>query len=150
MKYILKMRELMRIVAEAYAGGFKGRNGTVDVLKNPSRPELRSLTEHESVRMFLLGDDVLAWKTDDALHNEVMIWAGEELHLSNEVIPIVLYYSGNAADCMVTDFAKRTQWYHNKSTAAVIRNNRYLRAIFSDISVSYFDEDIVGDWTKMK
>ena len=134
-------------LTEAYAGGFAGRNGPVDIHKNPSRAELKTLTQSESVRMFLIGDDALVWKTDDALHAEVIFWIGEELHLNlQDIIPIVLYYSGKIADCMVTDFSKRTQWYHNQTTASVIRRNRYLRAMFKEISVSYFDDDIVGDW----
>jgi hypothetical protein len=136
-------------MTESYAGSFPGRNGQVDVFKNPSRRELQSLVQHDTVRMFLDNGDVLAWKPYDALHGELIFQAGEDLGMTRDALPILLYCHGREAHCSVTDYSKQTKWFHNPTTAAIIMQNRYLRSMFSTITVSYFDDDIVGVWTEL-
>lgn len=132
-------------VREAYAAGFKGYRGEqCDVFRNPTRKEYReALAVNDSVRAFLVGDDILIWNTFSSLHQTVR----DNMRLAVSAIPLVMYGApGSECGCQVTDNTRGGPWWHNGEVADAIESHPYLRRMFQDISVCYYDEAIVGDW----
>ena len=121
--------------------------GYVETYENPSSRELMMLARtspHDDIRAFIIGDTVLAWASMGALHIQI----AEQFNLPNTVIPIIFMVdrSDMSAVIIVTDYVRKTNWYHNPETANAIKSNGYISSSFKDIEISYFDEDIVGDW----
>jgi hypothetical protein len=136
------------LIDEAFAHSFMTfRKTQCDVFKNPSVKEYReALVKNDDVRAFIVGQEVLIWNTFSALHQMVR----DEMHLSNDAISIVIYgVPRQSCAIVVTDNNRSGPWFHNAAVADVISNNPYLKRTFPEIDISYFDEDIVGDWVTM-
>lgn len=142
------MREFINLVETfltAIRPTYRTNNDAVEVYRNPSAKEWRSMGD--SVHAFIIGDDILAWQGGSLLHYEVH----QNCSLPQTAIPVYLYGDlKDDLDVQVTDSAKRSPWFHNPLTANQIRRCNYLKNNFSDISVSYFDEAIVGDWEELQ
>ncbi len=130
-------------VEEKYETGFSGiRGAEVVIYRNPTRREWKSISEDDSVRALVDGDDLIVWNTYTALHQMVR----DHLNL-RDAISIVIYGSlGQDIGILITDNNRNTQWMHNPDTAETIRDCAYIANNFSDVEISYFDEAIVGPW----
>ena len=119
-------------------------NGICEVFKNPSRKEFNQIKgDNDEVRAFLTEDDIYIWNTFSALHQTVR----EELKLDKYAIPVVLYGNiGEDAAVMITDNVRHTPLYHSSFLAEPIEQNRYMIKNFTSVEISYYDEDIVGNW----
>ena len=145
----MRIRDLTRPIFEfvydkAVVPGWASQEPVV-VHKNPAPGELQKIAgEYSTTRAFLVKDGMLAWGL--VIHAPV----AESLGLNKYVIPIVLYVDGSYADAMVTDFSKRTVWHENPATADAIRGNPYMKKTFrGGVSVSYYNENVVGDWEEL-
>ena len=144
---IHNMRKMIAIV-ETYAHGFKNFRGQqCDVFRNPSRREWREVVGKNShVRAFLDGNDILIWNSFGALHQNVR----DTMKLSNDVISLIIYGKpGTDAVIIVTDNTRNTVWWHNGDVADEIIAHPYIRRNFIDVELSFYDEDIVGDWREL-
>jgi hypothetical protein len=138
------------LLNEEFIEGFKVRKGYVEVFKNPSKKEYNELLgrNDDGVRAFLVKNDIYVWHIYGALHAEV----DRKMKFGRNALPIVVYGDDlNKPDfVMVTDYTKNTSWYHNPDTANYIRNSSYLsNKKIRNIEISYFDEDIVGNWEEI-
>lgn len=135
-------------LTEFFFNGFKNRNGNyVELFINPTSKELQQLANHDTIRAFLTEDDCIAWDPSLAIHYEV----SENIDLDkNSAVSILLYYTPSEPDILilVTDFTKKSQWFHNPELADWIKNHSYIQSLADEdyIEISYFDEDVYGDW----
>ena len=153
----MRIRDLCRPINESLHGTFENKRMTrrkglpwmVDVMRNPSLSELGDLNirKYGMVRAFMVGKDVLAWNQGDAIHAEAAegILGAE----AKKAIPFVFSVEGREAFVMVTDFSQRTIWHENRNTANVIRENPYMKRMFDQLEIGYYNEDIVGDWEEI-
>lgn len=138
---ILKETQL----SEQFLDTFMIRGKQCTVFKNPSSKEYKEAQNgDDSVRAFLVGEDILIWNTYEALHQEVR----EHCKLDKNAISLVLY--GNFRSevvCEVTDNMRSSVWMHNPEIVDEICQHPMLRRMFrGQPEISYFDEAIVGNW----
>ena len=127
-----------------YAKNHQG--GNVEVFKNPDRRELRELSQEKSIRAILTQSDCFAWDAFGGLHFTIRNYF-KGMFLDS--MSVILYPEGNGVHVFVTDNNKNTQWHHNSQAAELVRSHPYLNKMWSDIEISYWDEDIVGDWEQI-
>lgn len=152
----MQVRELTTPLFETLAGQMEverkskqqGFPWLVDIWKNPTLQELNremNMRKYGDVRAFLIGRDMYAWNTTDALHAEVAekFLKGKDVKTT---IPIVFVLDGRQAYAMVTDFSKRTIWNHNPAVATAISNHPHIRKLADRVEVDYYDEAIGGSW----
>lgn len=147
------MRQFINIVekellTEKFHKGFVSFQGkTCEIFHNPSPKEYKEcLAGNDQVRAFLVGDDVLVWNVFSALHQMVR----EELRLPADSIPLVIYGDlGDVCGALITDNSRNTVWWHNGEVHDVIQSNAYLSRHFIATEIAYYDEDIVGAWTRL-
>lgn len=132
----------------------------VPIHKNPSRKTLNMEASYHTdgtahgpkeSGIFLHNNDMYAFDRGGTLHGEIARHMGidpDGKHAAEgrEHLPIYLSHHGDEAHAHVTDASRRTKWHHNPETADYIRNHPQLKKHFKHISVSYYDEDIHGDW----
>lgn len=121
----------------------------VEIYKNPTRKELAELSEPEEgaiIRAYLTNDSLYAWKPSTGLHGSIRDHMGLD---KNKALGIYLFYNPayhNDIDIQITDSTKGTKWHHNPNVAEWIR----LRPVWwinpKNITISYYDEAIVGKW----
>lgn len=122
----------------------------VDIWENPNQREFNremNMGKYGDVRAFLVGKDMFAWNTTDAMHAEVFDSFFKGVNVKT-IIPIVFALSGRRAYAMVTDFSKRTMWHHKPSVVTAIKNHPHIRRLSNDVEVDFYDEAIVGSWEK--
>ncbi len=137
-------RDLRNRLNEVFIHEFKPsytKGKSCEIFKNPTAKEYR--TFEGMARGFIIDDrTVILWKVYDSLHQTVR----DELKLSKDVIPIVIYGDLKSdVNIEVTDNIRNSELLHTP-LSEVIRTNAYIQAAFRDINVSYFDEAIVGSW----
>jgi hypothetical protein len=134
------------IVAQFRPSWARPTNPDCIVYKNPSPAEMRVLTKTDAPRAFLIGDSILVWDTSTALHQTVR----DHLRLDKTAVPLMLYgQPRRGIDAMVTDNTDNTPLWHNPMVAEIVRDHPYLRSVFGEVTVSYYDENIVGDWEEL-
>jgi|GEM_PF-4260096 len=136
---------------ELFFNGFENRNRKyVELFINPTSKELQQLESHDTIRAFLTEDDCIAWDSNLALHYEV----SENINLDKNTVSILLYYTPSEPNILilVTDFTKKSQWFHNPNLADWIKDHPYIQSLADEgyIDISYFDEDIYGDWENLE
>lgn len=152
----MKMRDIMGAVArppvnEALERSFPvsyRRGEPCDVYSDPSRKEyLAALESNDEVRAFLHAGRLLVWNTYGALHQTVR----DTLGLGPDAIPLVIYgRPSSGAEVLVTDNTRNTPWHHNGGVVDAVMDDPHLHRLFGDdIAVSFYDEDIVGDWREL-
>ena len=131
------------LISESFMTGFNHWNGKyVEIYRNPTGKEWKSIADHGEVRAFLVGDDLLAWQVYDSVHQTVR----EELKLPKESIPLNLWIQGKEAVAVVTDNSKNTPLHHSPDVESVIINHPYFVSKRITVEVGYYDEAIVGPW----
>lgn len=136
---------------EAFVHSFEttigGQTNYVEVFKNPSAKELKECKPNYEVGAILDGRDIYVWNREKALHKTVM----GQMKLTNS-LPLLLIPDNtnpNRFDILVTDATKGTPWDHNPKVARYIKSHPFFRGKQID-HIMYWDEDIVGDWAKLK
>jgi hypothetical protein len=135
------MRNWINLI-ESYETTIKGiGDSQVEVFRNPSRKEWQECSQHDMVRAFIVGNDLLIWSVFGAVHQMVR----DSLSLPNTAIPVTIEgeYRG-AVYISVTDNAK-SPILHNPNIRDLLLDNSFLHH-FSDIDIGFFDQAIVGDW----
>lgn len=138
-----------RDLAEKYMDTVDARNGPTEVFVNPSRKEIREISQDfDSVRAFIDGDQLYVWNPTIALHQEIR----DHFKLGKDALSLILYlHKGKVTDAQVTDNSKQSIWHHNPEVADFIFNSPALVGIKdSSMTVSYYDESIVGDWLELE
>jgi len=139
------------IVKESFDSSFEADYGRgeeyVEVFKNPTTKELLRCKPHHEIGAVLSDKDAYVWNRQLAYHGHVMT------HLKlTDGLPLMLIPDNtnvNRMDVMVTDASRRGKWHHNPETAEFVKNHPFFRNKRLD-NVSYWDEDVVGDWTLLK
>jgi hypothetical protein len=125
------------------------RGHTCEVYKNPTLRELKTTygkDMSEAPRAFLVGDDILVWQATTALHQEIRT----HFNLLKDAIPLLLYGTPKQElDAQITDNSENTPIWHSPEIHWDVMLHPYLEKMFKDIDVSYYDEDIYGDWTDL-
>jgi hypothetical protein len=146
-----EIRQWMTL-CEGYADTIEVGNRSWDIFRNPSRKEyIEALGSNGEVRAFLVGDDMIIWNAYGATHSTVRDRA-KQLRLPHDTIIPLLIYGRPGRECIavVTDHVQNTMWSHNGAVVAAIENNPYMRRVFpKKIEVSFYDQDIVGDWREL-
>ena len=136
------------------------RQDAVEVYVNPTAPDLSVLAgEDHTVRAFLVGARMYAWV--ETIHQAVR----DQLKLPIDSIPLNMGVDadGSILWTQVTDNSNRGKWHHNPKVAAAIKGHPMIRLMADpkalkakrtsvdgyDGFVSYYDEDVVGDWEKL-
>jgi hypothetical protein len=140
-----------KIIKEAFHAAFKTKYGqgegkTTEVHKNPTRKEIHGSTQYDDVGGFLHHNDLYTFNRMHSLHHEVRDHIGADHHH----LPVVISHRGKEAHVQVTDNSRHSKWHHNPDTEHYIRNHPQIKKHFKDVSVSYYDEDIHGNWSHMK
>ncbi|MFA5071256.1 MAG: hypothetical protein WC511_02685 [Candidatus Pacearchaeota archaeon] len=122
-----------------------------EILKNPDKRELLQIPGAEkfsdkSFAGFLLSSgDILVWDRYAALHQGVR----DALKLPNTVISFSFYMNDNSL--MVTDNIKYSIWDNMRSRVAdQLEECEALQALGVTEKITYYDEDIVGDWKDLE
>jgi len=138
-------------ITETFVHSFEttvgGKTNYVEVFKNPSTKEFKESKPNYEVGAILDGRDIYVWNREKALHKTVMT----QMKLSNS-LPLLLIPDNtnpNRFDILVTDATKGTHWNHNPKVARYIKSHPFFRGKQID-HIMYWDEDIVGDWAKLK
>jgi hypothetical protein len=124
-----------------------GQSEICEIFKNPTKSEYKICQGklNKEVRAFIVGNDLFAWDSN-CLHQTVK----NHLKLSDDSIPFIIWGNfENYADCQITDTIKNSHLWHNPKVAEIIMNNPYIKRNFTQVEVSYYDEDIYGDWAKL-
>ncbi len=117
----------------------------VKVHKNPERNELKKLAgEYQTMRGFLVKDGLIVWGLSP-IHDPM----ARALGIGKTAIPLIVFTDGQDMEVQVSDWAEKTIWLHNPETANAIRNNPYMRKMFPNVQISYYDEGVNGDWEEM-
>ena len=127
---------------EHFETSFNNRGKSCEVFKNPTRKELLQCKEYDSVRAFVVDDDLYVWNPFRALHQEIR----DQLNLPPDAISIEITFVGRSAAVMVTDNTKNTIWHHNPKVVPELSNNSRLRQLFNNIHIDFYDSAIVGNW----
>lgn len=118
----------------------------VTIYINPTKEELEKLTNilgfPNEVRVLLDDKHCYAWH--DAYHVTIM----NQLSVINP-IPALIFNDGKEIIVEVTDASRHTTWHENPKVAEKIRQHPYIKQ-WKKIVVGYYNEDIVGDWEKLK
>ena len=122
----------------------------IPVYIDPTFEELESLiaddfTFPEYVRAWLDNQHCYVWNTFKGLHFSV----NKHLGLKNG-IPVLLYFNRQEVDVLVTDQSRTTKWHENPQVAKIINSHPYLKKMWKKINVNYYNDAIVGDWSKLK
>lgn len=118
-----------------------------EVLKNPDARELRKMSEDSSFAGYLLpSGDVLVWSRYSALHSGIQ----KLLKLPLESIPFDFYYGIDSF--RVTDSIERSSWKdHKKEVWEQFEGNLNFENLgLNANAISYYNEDIVGDWKDLE
>ena len=134
-------------IEESYVSGFTGIKGAeVVIYRNPTRKEWKECQQHDEVRAFIVGNDILIWNPYVALHQMVR----DELSLGNDAISIMI--EGNFGDgcyVSVTDNTRNTPWWHNPAVIDAIEDCGFMASKFPTIEIGFYDEAIVGSWDEL-
>lgn len=145
------VNKMMRSVDEKLVHSFETNYGRgdnyVEVFQNPTTKELKECKPHYEIGALLTDKDMYVWDREKAYHNNVKTQLKLPEALSLLLIPD--NSNINRMDILVTDAVKGTKWDDNPQTAAFIRNHPFFRGKQID-HIMYWNEDIVGDWSKLK
>ena len=117
----------------------------IDVFINPDRKELKELTDQNNNFYAIIipnKNDVIAFRRD-VLHFSVI----EQLKIKGDIVTATVYVDGNNLGLMITDATRHGKWFHNPSIEEYVSNNKFLKKY--NIDFTYYDESIVGDWSKL-
>jgi hypothetical protein len=138
-------------IKEAFYTSFDvdyGRGKTyVEIFKNPTRKEFLECKPHYEVGALLTDKDIYVWNREKAYHRTVM----NKLKLEN-ALPLLLTVDNtniDRFDIMITDATKNTIWDENPKVKKFIINHPFFKHKKID-HISYWNEDIVGDWAGLK
>lgn len=117
----------------------------VEIFKNPSRKELKSVTEYGEAGGWLHGKDLYVFNRMKGIHFETkphMNFSSE-----HEPVSIMLAHNNKNAHVLVTDATSKTSWHHNPDIHSYITNHPHLTKMFPEgVGISYWDESIHGPW----
>ena len=119
-----------------------------EVYAHPTQRQMLFCLKGGDCRGYLDGDRLIVWPPFDALH----VTVSESLKLGPEAIPVYLYgHQGKVISVVVSDASKNSNWHHNPKVVDAILSHSELSRFFADenVDVSFWDEDIVGDWRKL-
>jgi len=119
----------------------------VEVFRNPSSKEFKECKPNYEVGALLTDKDIYVWNREKAYHRNVM----EQLKL-HDCLSLLLMPDNtniNRMDIMITDASRTSKWHHSPKAAEFIRNHPFFKNKQVD-NISYWDEDIEGDWEKLK
>ena len=119
----------------------------VEIFKNPTPAEIKICKPHYEIGAILTEKDIYIWNRMKAYHVNVMRQMGLMNSLPIIIIPDLT--NPNRVDVSITDASKHTTWYHNPKINKFIKNHPFFKNKKID-NISYWDEDIVGDWTQLK
>ena len=119
----------------------------VEVFKNPTTREFNECKPHYEVGALLKDNDIYVFNREKAYHKNVMTQMKLEDAMSILIMPDNT--SATRMDILVTDATKNTKWHHNPNTEQFIRSHPFFKRKQID-HIMYWDEDIVGDWSKLK
>lgn len=118
-----------------------------DVYQNPSRSELKGVSNHGSAPMFLHGDNAYTWdRYKSGLHAHAAGHIFGKDHEHENAIPVEVHHDGKEAYFHVTDYSKKTKWHHSPDVKSAIENHPWVKKNFKKVDVGYYDHDIEGDW----
>lgn len=126
---------------------------TAEVFTDPSRGDLaRAMGDSGEARAFVFPQQgkVVAWNAFVAIHSQMAEAYLPLLGLNrSDAIPVTVWPGGYV---QVTDYSRRTKWFHDPGTAeALARCAALRRALGCPVKeVFYFDEAIVGDWKDLQ
>lgn len=133
----------------------------VDIYKNPSKSELRTIyneKQNKNVlrsRVILHNNDAYAWNGDNALHWHVM----NHLHDIGEIdstkhIPLNLQHDKNFTyHAEVSDNFRQNKTHARSDVKNAVENHPWIKKHFTpdpDGHISYYDEDTEGPWHKQQ
>jgi hypothetical protein len=119
----------------------------LEIFKNPTVQEMRTLKMGDrSVPGFVDVDtgDFYAF-SPEFLHFNVL----QTKKIPSNFIPVRLFVGKGEIIVMVTDSIKFNKKYSDSPEVADIIKNSYLKNLYKNISVEYYNQDIVGDWEKL-
>jgi len=121
----------------------------IDVFWNPNKNIIKKIISNSSmIRGFIFQKDnkVLIWNAYEANHSYV------KKGLKNsgiEIQDIIPFYS-DGYNIIISDTSRYTKWHENPELAQKIKNNQNIQKVFpNNFDISYYNEDIVGDWEKL-
>lgn len=119
----------------------------LEIFKNPTVQEMRTLKLHErSIPGFVDAStgDFYAF-TPEFLHFNVL----QTRKIDFDFIPVRLFVGRGEIGVMVTDSVKHNNKWSDSPKVAQIIKNSYLSKLYKNIVVSYYNEDIVGNWEEL-
>lgn len=149
------MGKFKQFISEVYHVGFTrrmyGKENHADVYKNPTHKELHTTTNNDGNTLaWLHHEHMYSFHPQQTRHLDTKEHAGINPHDSHhEGISLDIHHDKKEAHVMVTDSTKG-KWRHNPDIKHHIQSHPELKKHFKKIHVSYHDEDIHGDWHKMK
>lgn len=133
---------------ESFFHGFENSFGHsknwVEIFKNPSTSELKELGE-TNIGMILTKENVFVWNRNHAYHKHVM----NELNNFNGIPILFDYNNKKECYCLITDASSVTLYHHNNKVESIIKKNPWISSKFNYIDIRYYDEDVVGNWSKL-
>lgn len=123
----------------------------VEVFKNPSRKELKEIAQHDEVRAFLVGNDLIVWNTYGAIHHQM----SEQIQIPDDSVALNMnvHQDGKSYYVRVSDWTRRSSWFHNPEIVPYIMNHPALKLVRDrgpEFEIGFFDENIVGRWDELK
>lgn len=135
-------------LCEAYADTIPIGTRHWDIFRNPTRKEyIEALGDNDMVRAFLVGDDILVWNAYGATHRSIR----DFMHLPGEtIVPLIIFgRPGQPCVARVTDHSQNGMWAHNGAVVEVIQSHPFMHRMFPKVEVTFYDQDIVGDWREI-
>lgn len=138
----------IEFITEEFAAAFINRlKLTSEVMINPTLKELRETSSKSGssyeTGVFLHGPNMYTFDRYGVLHGEV---APHIPGFDNTFLPIYMYWNRTHAVLDITDSSRRSVWHHSPKAYDYVMSHPWLNKLFKEIEVSYYDEDIYGDW----